>query len=530
MDRVTAATLEAMTVSYDVLIVGAGPAGLATALSATRHGARVLVAERRASPSTHPRAIGVTTRSMELFRSWGLAEAVRAASIDALPIVVGTQTLADPVRTPAPTAYPTPQEALTVSPTWPAICPQDHIEPLLVEQVRRHGGEVSFDTELTDLHVGPGGVRAELTQRRGGVVRPVRARYVVGADGPRSTVRAALGIGFEKLGTLGEHVGVLFRADLEAIAGQPRYALYGIEHPDVGGLLVRSGAGRWGYARQWFPDRGEALADFSPARWVDLIRAATGAPDLRPELLDVQAFTLTGAVATAFRSGPGFVVGDAAHQMTPVGGVGMNTALHAAHNLGWKLAWAIRGWAGEALLDSYAQERRPPGLRNVLLSLRPDVPNPAGGLTGDLGVIYRSNVIADSADDSTPTARVAPSARPGERAPHAWVELHGQRLSTLDLFDGRMTLLVGRDGDEWVSAVGRARADVPITALAVGRELTDQTGELGRSYRLGASGAVLVRPDGYVAWRRETVPDDPVGAVTGAIDVSLGRTATAPCR
>ena len=93
-----------------------------------------------------------------------------------------------------------------------------------------------------------------------------------------------------------------------------------------------------------------------------------------------------------------------------------------------------------------------------------------------------------------------------------------------------MTLLVGRDGDEWVSAVGQARADVPITALAVGRELTDETGELGHGYRLGASGAVLVRPDGYVAWRRETVPDDPVGAVTSAIDVSLGRTATAPCR
>lgn len=513
-----------MTMSYDVLVVGAGPAGLATALSATRHGAHVLVVERHPGPSTHPRAIGVTTRSMELFRSWGLAEAVRAASIDALPAVVGTRTLADPARTPAPTAYPTPREALAVSPTWPAVCPQDHIEPLLVEQVRRHGGEVRFDTELSDLHADPGGVAAELTHRLGGAVRSIRARYVVGADGPRSTVRAALGIGVEELGTLGEHVGMLFRADLDAIAGEPSYALYSIEHPDVGGLLVCAGAGRWIYARQWFPERGEALADFSPARWVDLIRAATGAPDLRPELLSAQAFTLTAAVATALRSGPGFLVGDAAHRMTPVGGVGMNTALHAAHNLGWKLAWAARGWAGEALLDSYAEERRPVGLRNVLLSLRPDVPNPAGGLAGDLGVIYRSGVIVEA--EAVPTTPLAPSARPGQRAPHRWVELHGRRLSTLDLFDGRLTLLVGKDGTGWVSAVAvaRARADVPLAALVTGRELTDQTGELDRSYQLGASGAVLVRPDGYVAWCCEAIPADPVGALTGAVDGAMGQT------
>lgn len=337
-------------------------------------------------------------------------------------------------------------------------------------------------------------------------------------------MRAALGIGVEELGTLGEHVGVLLRADLDAIAGEPRYALYGIEHPDVGGILVRSGAGRWVYARQWFPERGETLADFSPARWADLIRAATGAPDLRPALLSAQAFTLTAAVATAFRSGPGFLVGDAAHRMTPVGGVGMNTALHAAHNLGWKLAWAARGWASEALLDSYAEERRPVGLRNVLLSLRPDEPNPAGGLAGDLGVIYHSGVIAEA--DAAPTTPLMSSTRPGQRAPHRWVELHGRRLSTLDLFDGRLTLLVGRDGTGWGSAVVQARADAPLATLVAGREMTDQTGELGRSYQFGASGAVLVRPDGYVAWRCEAMPTDPAGALAGAVDRAMGRTAS----
>jgi hypothetical protein len=200
----------------------------------------------------------------------------------------------------------------------------------------------------------------------------------------------------------------------------------------------------------------------------------------------------------------------------------MNTALHAAHNLGWKLAWAARGWAGEALLDSYAEERRPVGLRNVRLSLRPDVPNPAGGLAGDLGVSYRSAVIAEAEADPAPP--LATSLRPGQRAPHQWVELHGRRLSTLDLFDGRLTLLVGSDGTEWGNAV--ARADAPMTMLVAGRDLTDQTGELGHSYRLGASEAVLVRPDGYVAWRCAAMPADPVGTLAGALDRALGRTAS----
>ena len=177
--------------STDVLVIGAGPAGLATAVAALRHGAQVLVVERRATTSTIPRATGISTRTMEIFRQWDLADAVRAGSVDCEPYVALLPTLAEQPAQVVPFSFPTMREALAVSPAYPALCPQDHIEPLLVDEVRRLGGR-SGSTPRSRPARRPGyGVRAEL-----GRGARVRARFVVGADGPRSTVRAALGIGW----------------------------------------------------------------------------------------------------------------------------------------------------------------------------------------------------------------------------------------------------------------------------------------------------------------------------------------------
>ena len=162
--------------STDVLVVGAGPAGLATAVSALRHGAQVLVVERRAGTSTIPRATGISTRTMEIFRQWDLATAVRAGGIDCEPQVALGPTLAAEPAQVVPFSYPSMREALAVSPTYPLLCPQDHIEPLLVDEIRRLGGTVRFDTALTDLRTDTGyGVRAELGPGSPGP-GPVRGR------------------------------------------------------------------------------------------------------------------------------------------------------------------------------------------------------------------------------------------------------------------------------------------------------------------------------------------------------------------
>jgi 2-polyprenyl-6-methoxyphenol hydroxylase-like FAD-dependent oxidoreductase len=504
------------TPHYDVLVVGAGPAGLSTALSATRHGARVLVVERHAGTSVHPRAVGVTTRSMEVFRAWGLERAVRAASLDRSTMQTSMWTLADRVHTPSPAGYPTPEEARAVSPVEPALVPQDRLEPLLVRRLRELGGTVAFGTGLTGLRTDRHGVLAELT----GPVAEVRSRFVVGADGPRSSVRRALGIATEHLGHRGDYASVLFRADLDPFVDDRRHFLYNIEHPDAAGVLLPAGDGRWVYGRRRTVGAG-ALTTVED--WTELLRTATGVPDLRTEILSVLPFSMEAEVATRFRRGPGFLVGDAAHRMTPMGGVGMNTAIHDGHNLGWKLAWFVRGYAGETLLHSYDAERRPVGTRNALSSLHPGAVHSPGGLLGDLGTTYRSDVIKP--DGSEPPPSFAPAGRPGERAPHLWVELHGRRVSTLDLFDGHLTVLTGAPGRRWRIAVGAdRRSGVPTTVLSVGGDLPDPDGRVARAFGLTPTGAVLVRPDGHVAARWAEPPADPVAALAPAVGSAFGRT------
>ena len=530
----------------DVLIVGAGPAGLATALSALRHGARVLVVERRAGPSTVPRATGISIHTMEVLRGWGVADAALRGSIACEPTVTITDRLPDPPHEVVPLPWPPVREILAASPALPAVIPQDHLEPVLVDEVRRLGGTVRFGAALTALRATGDGVRAIV----GGV--RVRARFVVGADGPRSTVRAALGIGVERLGVIGEFTLTLFRAD--GMPSQPS-ALNFVKHPDAEGVLLPLGSGRWGYVRAGREPSQAALA------------LAVGRA---PDVLGTSRFTMAAEVAGAFRAGPGFLVGDAAHRMTPYAGAGLNTAVHDGHELGWRLAWAARGIAGDGLLSSYATEREPVGRATALRSLSTER-HPDDGLPRDLGGTYRSAVIVD--DGAAPATGHHRTARPGERAPHAWFRDGGLRRSTLDLFEGRMTVLAGPEG-RWVP-VGSGEGDradsgraawggwadhapdeppgladgghpdskrgasggrsepagsvgsggcidgVPVAVLRVGRDLPDPRGVIRRAYRLGAESAVLVRPDGVVAWRHDGAADP--AALVSAVRAAVGR-------
>ncbi len=229
---------------------------------------------------------------------------------------------------------------------------------------------------------------------------------------------------------------------------------------------------------------------------------------------------MAAELAASYRRGPGFLVGDAAHRMTPVGGLGMNTAIHDGHELGWRLAWVLRGLAGDALLDSYGVEREPVGRANAARSLRMAADDdPDDGLVGDVGRGYRSAVIAASGTPPAPTRQRA--ARPGERAPHVWVRHHGRRASTLDLFEDRLTVIAGPAGRSWAGAAARLPG-LPLEVHVAGRALTDERGSLTRAYRLGDRSAVLVRPDGIVAWRHDGPCADPAGMLAAAVSAALG--------
>jgi hypothetical protein len=232
---------------------------------------------------------------------------------------------------------------------------------------------------------------------------------------------------------------------------------------------------------------------------------------------------MAAETATAYRYGTGFLVGDAAHRMTPVGGRGMNTAIHDGHELGWRLAWAVRGLAGEALLDSYRAEREPVGRANAERSLRRGEPDPGDGLAADLWGTYRSMVVADDGA-AAPPAGYHRDARPGQRAPHVWLRLGGRRTSTLDLFENRMTLVTGQEGSPWLRAADGLRAAPipPVRALAVGRDLADDRGHLRQAYRLGGESAVLIRPDGVIAWRHDGPCQTSAAELGTALRTALG--------
>jgi putative polyketide hydroxylase len=303
---------------------------------------------------------------------------------------------------------------------------------------------------------------------------------------------------------------------------------------------------RWGFLIHSLKQYGYTQADFTPERCIDLIRHGVGKPDLPVKILGVSTWEASAIVADRYRNRRLFLAGDAAHEMPPTGGFGMNTGVQDAQNLVWKLAAVLKGQAGEELLDTYHAERQPLGMLITKASLenslsmgrtsrqdgaklaRPEFLNEQGLI---FGASYESSAVIP--DDSPPPAiddpvtRYMPSARPGSRAPHVWLERNGERTSTIDLFGARFVLLTGAEGGAWVHAGARlASPDRPeLVAYIIGRggEFADPDGRWQEIYGVEAGGAVLVRPDGHVGWRSRAGEDDPSRTLEDALDRILGR-------
>ena len=506
--------------SYDVLVVGAGPSGLATAVAATRAGARVLVIERHEGTSTFPKATGVRPRTMEILRSWGLEHRVRAGGADLELAAAVSATLADRQQQDFSLGVPQPGTLAELSPSTAAVSPQDHLEPVLLEHLRALGGMVRFGTDLVGFEEGGDGltVRIRLAGGHGDQER-LAVRYLVGADGAGSTVRRAAGIEERQLGSEGEHLAVLFRGAVEERIRGRHYALHIVTSPEPGVFVPSGTPGRWVYDRAWSAER-EAHAPPTPADHAAAIELAAGMPGLEPEVLAVFRWTFAAAVAERMRAGRVFLVGDAAHRTTPRGATGMNTGIADGHNLGWKLGWVVRGWADAALLDSYEVERHPVGLRNALGSLEASDGTKPEDLVHDFGVVYP----VPGAEASPVPESALPGAVPGARAPHAWVERAGRRLSMLDLYGDRLVLVTGRGGTAWRRAAEElAGHGLPVTAVEVGGELADPSDTAARAYDLTEGSAVLVRPDGHIAWRADAPPSVALPDLAAAVHAALGR-------
>ena len=524
----------------DVAIIGGGPAGLMLAIELGCRSIACTLLEEDATGPLLPKANATSARTMEHFRRRGFAGQIRSLGLPdhhAQDVVYTTRIAgreltrfqipsASQARAQTafgdygPDAWPTPE--------LPHRAQQMYIEPILKIQVESHPSVcVRFGARALAVADQGGQVRVSYVDSASGQARQLEARYVVGCDGPRSLVRQTMGVAYAGEGRVkrnflgGQMVSIYFRApDLVARLGKPKAWQYWAMNRQQRGLLCAING----------IDSFALLVQLAEGASVDAIDLPTVFEQTIGVAFDHQLIALTpwsagfALVAQRFRQGRLMLAGDAAHLFTPTGGMGYNTSVDDAVNLGWKLALVLQGRAPEALLDSYEAERRPIAERNTgfARSMAESIGNllvpedvEAAGQAGDaarsalaqalavhvarefnipglqLGLCYAgSPIVAAEAAAPPPDEpnHYRPSGYPGARAPHLPV---GQ-ASLLDYFGRDFTLLVfdTEPTADWEREAGRMGLTLKLLRWpdAAGRAL------------YGAS-RVLIRPDHHIAWR-----------------------------
>lgn len=520
----------------EVLVVGAGPVGLAAAIELGHRGIRTCVVEETAELGHNPRAKTTNIRSMELMRRWGIAEAVRAAAPlprDYRHDIVFATALAgfEIARIGDALGFGTQRdERFSEAGQW---IPQYRLARVLMDHAAGLPGvELAFGRRLTSFAEGPAGVTADILDLASGATERVSCAYLVGADGARSTVRKQLGIAMHGQHAFARNVGWVIRAP--GLAQRHRLGeavMYWIINPDVPSIIGPMDRGDlWFFGLLALPEHVDP-ATLDPHA---LVKRATGL-DVAVDVLTSDPWVCHRLLAERYRAGRVFLAGDACHLHPPMGGYGMNMGIGDAVDLGWKLAAVLQGWGGPKLLESYERERRPVHervlneavenygfLANHMVREKIADPGPEGAAVrakvGEeivrmkvrefktLGVVlgsrYRDSpvIVPDgSAPPPEDFMHYEPSAHPGCLAPHHWL---ADGSSLYDHFGAGFTL-VARNGAAQkagaLEAAARAR-NVPFAVFA------HDDAAIAALYRARYA---LVRTDHFVAWRGDDLPEDP---------------------
>ncbi|MEV5594540.1 FAD-dependent monooxygenase [Streptomyces sp. NPDC052496] len=541
--------------SVPVLVAGAGPVGLATAMFLARRGVPALVVDKRDPFTGPPRAMS-SIRTLELLRAAGLQEAVERTGWygpEPFQAVFKDSALGGERQHVAP-PEPYVRWLRTCSPVDSRLALNHlQVQRLAYDELLRCGGAARFGVGLTGLGQDADGVRVRLADAGTGAEYGVTARYVIGADGAHSTVRRLLGITVPDREVVARLHTAFYRADLPAGTDALRELCF-VRNPDVYATVFSvNGRDQWVSHLMDYPGRPDdedRIAPLPEDRALALLRSAVGDPDLSVDLMAVNAWEAAVGTASAFRRGRVFLAGDSAHVQSSAGGLGMNTGIQDGHNLAWKLAAVLRGQAAGRLLDTYEPERRAAVRASLALSrtmhqgyrsLGGDDPNglyelaAADYIRAMMRYAYPSGAVDPDAADITDAPNghgattpdlLSDHVRPGHRLPHRFVDVpkdgpEGGRVSTLDLAGADWSLLTGPRGAPWQAAATQS-------AAALGIPLEAHRVPDGALPGLAPDGAVLVRPDHFVAWRADHLTADPGTAVERALTALLGQDGEPP--
>ena len=580
-------------VEVPILIVGGGVAGLTASMLLSNLGIASLLVSRHPHTSQLPKAHILNQRTMEIFTDIGVAPAVLAQStptenMHGVAIYTGLDGDGPPSRYARRIAYADGWGAGNTDPDYQAAsaCATANLPQILLEPIlKRHAEQepnaaLRFHQELIDLHQDEDGVHAVILDHHDDVRYRVLSSYLLGADGGRTVANLA-GIEMADHVQLGHALNVHMSADLAPYFNDPETWIRCIYNPDYpeyltfGCVIIGVGPHQWGHrSEEWLVSMPLVTDDpdaADPARAVKRIGESLGLKDFRPQIHHTSKWVMDSVLAKTFHAGRVFLLGDAAHRHPPTGGLGLNSAVHDAYNLCWKLAAVLNNHAGTALLDTYTPERRPVAAANIQASLnaavhhfaitdalrlstdktaeenwaalRPLIEDCADSTSRrhrvtqvfgestnefrlhniEFGYRYESAaVISDGAPIAEPLddqRLYQPSTTPGAPLPHAWVERAGERFALRTLIHrGHFVLIAGEDGHDWIEAAEKAaiRKGIALNTARVGMgdvDLVDIRFAWLKNRGISRTGAVLVRPDGHLAFRSHGAVEDPLAVL-----------------